>query len=123
MRKTLMALAGASVLAIGFAGTAFAGPAAVINDQGCFAGASITPPSVGAIFATSDHVTDTNNARGNAQLTCKFSGNPAVAKAFKSTGFTCGILLAAPGPGFVVTTNSRLVYTASGNATLSCKTP
>ncbi len=119
MRKTLMALAGAALLAVGFASGANAA-ALVISDQGC----SVLDGNNMIVSAGSDHSVLTGNARGNAKLTCKVKGvAPGPARFFGSARNNANSKLPCLILGAGSTYDWSNIVSASGNVTLQCKLP
>ena len=125
MRKTLMTLAGAVLLAVGFASGANAAAALVITDVAC----SVLD-GTGTVFVTSDsHAVNANNANGNGKISCKAKGaaNP-IGKAVRFYGparnnTNSALLCGIPGPGGGITGDWTNIVSASGRVTLTCHLP
>jgi hypothetical protein len=80
--------------------------ATIITEQGCL----LAEPGVPELFSVNDHTVITSS--GTAKLTCFFEG-PPISETVVDQGFLCGTYLG-------LTTESRYVYTRSGEATLIC---
>ena len=116
MKKTLMTLAAAAVLAVGFASGANAAAATIINDFGCILIAADGPYGF-TVSTTDSHAVVTNNIRGNSVLKCKFKAPPnPLGRAFNNRGFPCGTFAGG-------TTKSHVTVSRTGNVTLTCRTP
>ena len=111
MRKTLVALAGVSILALSFASAAQAAPAKITRDFGCnlFNGN-------GSLVTVRDATLSVVTSSGNANLTCRATGltPPPDGKAAVQRGFGCNTFL-----GF--TTKSHSTVSPSGNSKLVCQ--
>ena len=106
-----------ATLAIALAANAQGGPAVVVDDFGCGGfvpnGNTATGfPALAFLGTTESHAVLTSS--GNQILTCHFDHNVDLQSATQGRGFTCGTV-------FGVTTNTRMVATPGGKATLVCK--
>ena len=111
MRKTLLTLAGASLLALSFASAAQAQNAAqIIVDQGC----NLFDGNGNLVSADADHAVITSS--GNNNLTCKAKGLAPTpdGKALVTRGFLCN----ASG---VLTNKTHSTVSPNGNSKLVCQ--
>ena len=114
MFKNLIVCGAALSVVLASAGMAWAAPApqaaTVTKDFGC----NGFVPGGGGLFTTESHSVVTSS--GVTSLICKFDipagGEPA--KATHADGFRCNTFLGS-------TTESRMVASPGGNATLTCK--
>ncbi len=118
-----MTLAGAALLAVGFASGANAAAALVITDVACG-----VLDGNGNVFVTSDsHAVNANNANGNGKISCKAKGaaNPTgkavrfygPARNNANSGLPCNI------PNLGSTGDWTNIVSASGRVTLTCHLP
>ena len=112
MKKSINLL-GASILMLA-ASTAFADPAAVITDFGCF---GFVPDesggNMGSLHTTKSHSVETGN--GIVKMTCQFDHDFDLPQANGAQGFVCGM------PGGVATNDTMMLAAPGGQATLVCK--
>lgn len=109
MKKTLMTLAGASLLALSFASAAQA-QATINRDQGC----NLFNGLGNLVFADTDHTVITPSGKNN--LTCRAKGLTPTpdGRALVTRGFPCNTSGGS-------TTKTHSIVTPSGNSTLICQ--
>jgi hypothetical protein len=120
LKYTLIALMGAGALGISTAHAGSPNAAIVLkafdHPSGCF---GYVPGSL-VPLSTTDEIHTTATSSGNMKLTCHFyipdGFEPATA--VKASGFVCGIFLPT---GTAFTTDSAMVATPGGRATLKCQ--
>jgi hypothetical protein len=114
--KTSIKLLGASVLMLA-ASTAFADPAAVINDFGC---SGFVPDENGDVleWITTEKSHSVETGSGISKMTCHFDHGVDLPQAYGAQGFVCGVFV----DGIVTaTTDSMMLATPGGQAVLVCK--
>ena len=120
LKYTLIALVGAGALGISTAHAVSPNAAIVLkaldHPSGCF---GFVPGSL-VPLSTMDEIHTTATSSGNVKLTCHFyipdGFEPAAA--VKATGFDCGIFLPT---GTAFTTDSKIIASPGGRATLTCQ--
>jgi hypothetical protein len=95
------------------ASAAFADPAAVADDFGCF---GFVPDgaggSLGGLYTTETHSVVTH--KGVTSVTCRFDHNFDLPQAYGTNGFVCGTFAG-------VTNDTMMLATPGGKAILKCK--
>lgn len=122
MKKFVSTCAGLGLLAAGFAApiTPLAAQsenaAVVIDDSGCGGFVPTADGGIGALIFTPDGAHAVRTSSGNQILTCQFDipegSEPATAT--MASGFLCGTY-------FGLTTDTKMVASPGGKATLICK--
>ncbi len=126
MTRTTLSIVAISAVAAVMLGASIA-PAANANPNSAFIKKGVgceIPDGNGGFVSTDDHnniIVQTNSKTGRVNASCHADNVPnSTGKAVVTSGFLCTIYIPETW-FFVVTTDSKNVVSASGQATLTCK--